>query len=135
MQREDKLSSRRPGNAASASSEETFEAFVRSARVSCPDRENGLGDEREGSLPKTPGNVLRETDKLARRVGWNVVFLPHVDPCESHIVMILFPIAFASVRFRRGLLCLYPIHHLGEQCCQLATGSQVKRLFESVTVG
>lgn len=94
-----------------------------------------VGRRERGQLAKNSRKCFREADKLARSVGWNVVFLPHVDPCETHTVMILFLIAFASVCFRRGLFCLYPIHHLGEQCCQLATGSQIKRLFESMTVG
>lgn len=45
------------GKTASESSEETSNAFVRSACVYCLYGEDGLGKKREGSLPKTPRNV------------------------------------------------------------------------------
>lgn len=45
------------GKTAGESPEETSDAFVRSARVYCLYREDGLGKKREGSLPKTTRNV------------------------------------------------------------------------------
>lgn len=121
MQREDMLSSRRLEK--QPASLRRRHPSLPSDGLALPVRTERMGwAKREKAACQKLPEMFQGGGELARRVGCSDDLIPHVDPSESR-------------PFARGLFCLSASQHLGQQRCQPAQGSKVKRFFKSMTLG